>query len=291
SILIVNTKKQALILHYRNIGMICISKCLEGGPMNYDQAQNKIKKIISDMSGKYSRYNLFMDFINLTAITISNGVDKTQYEAREAKYMQIIKKYTKDEANQFAKMIAIMTLAYERQMGDFIGELYMTMEFSNKHSGQFFTPYDVSRMMANMLGVEPNENGMYLLNEPSSGSGGMIVAYAETLKLNNINYQEKMRVVCNDIDFDVVKMCYIQLSLLGIDAIVYQKNTLAPLDDPPGEVWYTPMNLINRANEQVKKENEQTEKMVEAMNNVIALEKPIEKIPETVPGQMDIFEF
>lgn len=254
--------------------------------MNYEDAQKQIKKIINDMSGKYSRYNLFMDFINLTAWTISNSVDKSQFDVREEKYMQTISKYTKDEANKFAEMIAIMTLAYERQMGDFIGELYMTMEFSNKDAGQFFTPYHVSKLMVQMVGVEPNEDGLYLVNEPSSGSGGMMVAYAETLKLNDINYQEKLRVVCNDIDYDVVKMCYIQLSLLGIDAVVYQKNTLAPLDDPPGEVWYTPIHLLNKAKEQA---NEQTEKMKKAMDNVIALEKK-EEVPNEIPGQMNIFE-
>lgn len=254
--------------------------------MNYDRSQQEIKKIIGDMSGKYSRYNIFMDFINLTAWTISNSVDKAQFDAREEKYMQTISKYTKEEANKFAEMIALMTLAYERQMGDFIGELYMTMEFSNKDAGQFFTPYNLSRMMSQMLGAKPSEDGMYTLNEPSSGSGGMIVAYAETLKSNGINYQDKLRVVCNDIDFDVVKMCYIQLSLLGIDAIVYQKNTLAPIDDLPGEVWYTPMHLLNNAREQAQT---RTEKMKKAMDNVIALEKK-EEVPGTIPGQMDIFE-
>lgn len=256
--------------------------------MNYDQAQKKIKKIIDGLSGRFSRYKVFMDFISLTAWTISNSVDKSQFDVREEKYMQTISKYSKEEANKFAEMIAIMTLAYERQMGDFIGELYMTMEFGNKYTGQFFSPYDVSRMMAEMLGTKQNESGMYTLNEPSCGSGGMIVAYAEQLKLEGINYQEKLRVVCNDIDYDVAKMCYIQLSLLGIDAIVEQRNTLAPLDKPAGETWFTPMHLINLAK---AKQEEQTGKMVDAMWNVMALEKPAEKALPDGYEQTTIFDY
>ena len=259
--------------------------------MNYGEAQKKIKKIIQSMSGKYSRYNIFMDFINLSAYAISNSVDMKHYEEREDKYMQIIKKYTRDEADRFAEMLAILTMAYEWRMSDLIGELYMTMEFSNADSGQFFTPYDVSLMMSKMLGAEPNENGMYTLNEPSCGSGGAIVAYADTLKRNKINYQEKLRVVCNDLDYDVVKMCYIQLSLLGIDAVVYQKNTLAPLDDPPGELWYTPMHFINLQRDQRKNNNDKTQKMLNIIRKLESQEVKVESAPVELDGQTTIFDF
>lgn len=267
--------------------------------MNYDEALKRIKYIVKSMSGKYSRYNIFMDFINLSAYTISNSVDRLQFDEREAKYMQIIKKYTRGEANKFAEMLAVLTMAYENRMSDLIGELYMTMEFSNADSGQFFTPYDVSLMMSRMLGVEPNEDGMYTLNEPSCGSGGAIVAYADVLRRNKINYQEKLRVVCNDIDFDVVKMCYIQLSLLGIDAVVYQKNTLMPVEDPPGEIWYTPMHLINlQRDEERRKLNENTEKMLSIINRSnklidekVGSYKIAGKRPEPSLGQTSIFDF
>lgn len=252
--------------------------------MIYEQAQKDIIKILRGMTGKWSIYPLWRDFLVLAACTISNHVDMAQWQKREDMYMKTIEKYDKDEANKFAEMLALVIhgLSGSRK-GDFLGELYMKLEISNRDVGQFFTPYDVSKMMAQMIGVE-EKDGIITLNEPACGSGGMIIAYADVLHSKGINYQEKLRVVCNDLDYDVVKMAYIQLSLLGIDAIIMQGNTITL---KMNEVWYTPMNLINRANEQTQKENEQTEKMVEAMNNVIALERPV----ETVPGQMDIFEF
>src|SRR5690625_2337589 len=266
--------------------------------MQYERSKQEIKKIVDSMAGKYSRYDIFRDFIVLSACTISNSVDKQQWQKREDMYLEIIAKYTKYEANKFAEMLALMILAYESRMGDFIGELYMTMEFGNKHTGQFFTPYHVSKMMAQFVQPAENNHGIITLNEPACGSGGMIVAYAETLKLADINYQEKLRVICNDIDYDVVKMCYIQLSLLGIDAVVMQGNTLGPLETSMNEYWHTPMNVMNQVREQQEKKNNvaslQFKKMKKAMDQLLALEKqPIEEKsdPQVIPGQTSIFDF
>src|SRR5690625_1175763 len=140
--------------------------------MQYERSKQEIKKIVDSMAGKYRRYDIFRDFIVLSACTISNSVDKGQWRAREDMYMKTIAKYSKDEANKFAEMLALMVLAYESRMGDFIGELYMTMDFGNKHAGQFFTPYDVSRMMSQMIYSQAEKSGIVTLNEPACGSGG-----------------------------------------------------------------------------------------------------------------------
>lgn len=263
--------------------------------MQYKRSQQQIKKLIDNMSGKYNRYDIFRDFIVLSACTISNSVDKGQWRAREDMYMKTIAKYSKDEANKFAEMLALMVLAYESRMGDFIGELYMTMDFGNKHAGQFFTPYHVSRLISYMTYKSKRDEQVITLNEPSCGSGGMIVAFAEAMRIDDRNYQTDLRVVCNDLDYDAARMCYVQLSLLGIDAIVEQRNTLAPLDKPPGEIWFTPMHTLNLAKEKQAQENDKTKRMVKAMQDLTALEAPKINEKEPVlagpPGQMDIFDF
>ena len=55
----------------------------------------------------------------------------------------------------------------------------------------------------------------------------MIIAAAKVLKERGLNYQRCMKVVGQDLDWRGVYMAYVQLSLLGIDAIVVQGNTLA----------------------------------------------------------------
>lgn len=267
--------------------------------MRYEQAKEHIRKTINSMAGRYSKYNIFRDFITLSACTISNSIDKFHYEKREEMYMNTITKYTREEADKFAEMLAMITIGFSGgMMGDFLGELYMSMEFGDKHTGQFFTPYHVSKLSAQLIGAELDENETITLNEPSVGSGGMIVAYAEVMKKMDMNFQTQLKVICNDIDYDVVKMCYIQLSLLGIDAVVMQGNTLTL---EMNETWYTPMHVWNKIREvkesKIKKTNENARKMYEAMEKVIERDKneTIEPEKETqligIPGQMSIFDY
>lgn len=71
----------------------------------------------------------------------------------------------------------------------------------------------------------------------------MIVASAQVLKEQGVNYQKVLDVVCQDLDWTAVYMCYVQLSLLGIMATVAQGNTLTePFIDgyPQKKVFYTP---------------------------------------------------
>src|SRR5690625_5255418 len=120
--------------------------------MQYDKAQEEIKKIMNTMVGKYNLYNIFRDFITLSACTISNSIDKTQFDKREKTYLDTIGKYSRKEADKFAEMLSLMIIGLSGvKKGDFIGELYMSLELGNKHSGQFFTPYHVSELMAELI--------------------------------------------------------------------------------------------------------------------------------------------
>ena len=67
-----------------------------------------------------------------------------------------------------------------------------------------------------------DENKKLSLCEPTCGSGGMVIAAAQVLQEKGINYQRVLDVVCQDLDWTAVYMCYVQLSLLGVKAIVAQ---------------------------------------------------------------------
>ena len=102
-----------------------------------------------------------------------------------------------------------------------LGEVYMESIGGNKNSGQFFTPYSVSLATARLtLPDTIDENKKLSLCEPTCGSGGMVIAAAQVLQEKGINYQRVLDVVCQDLDWTAVYMCYVQLSLLGVKAIV-----------------------------------------------------------------------
>ena len=78
------------------------------------------------------------------------------------------------------------------------------------------------------------------LTEPTCGSSGMIIAYARALRDKGINYQRLLDIKASDIDFACVYMSYIQLSLLGIKAVVVRQDSLLWEKVPHEHIFVTP---------------------------------------------------
>lgn len=215
-----------------------------------DEKKEIIKRIES-IAGKYSAYEVFSDWIRCCALAISNNTTPMQlqgkiWENREKAYMDTISRYTTQEAGLFPEMLALLAMVLEKNMEDVLGDIYMSSGMGNKAAGQFFTPYHLSELCAELTALEPDESGIYRVSEPSCGGGGMIIAMAKALKNRGVNYQRKMQVVAQDLDWKGVYMCYLQLSLLGIPAICAQGDTLTePYKKgyPPDRVLYTPAKV------------------------------------------------
>ena len=119
--------------------------------------------------------------------------------------------------------------ALTEDMSDVLGEIYMEAGMGSKYTGQFFTPFHLSELCAK-TGVDIDnlpETGRISLNEPSSGGGGMIIAACKVLHEAGFDYQRRLDVVAQDLDWKGVYMTYLQLSLIGCRAIVVQGDTLA----------------------------------------------------------------
>ncbi len=210
--------------------------------------KNEIVKIITSMSGRYSSYDIFSDWIKCASLSITNSTELFMgklWKDREKAYMDTISKYSQDEAQHFPELLALLTLALQEEMTDVLGWVYMAAGMGNKTTGQFFTPFNVSYAMAQLTvpkDIAPEK--VYRLAEPSTGGGGMIIATAKVLQDRGINYQHCMDVVAQDLDWKAVYMSYLQFSLLGIKATVVQGDSLAePYTGrgyPPERVLYTP---------------------------------------------------
>lgn len=205
-----------------------------------------IIKCINSISGKYSSYEVFSDWIKCSSLFISNSLELFHgkvWKDRERAYIDSITRYNENEQKMFSEMFLMLAETLEFKMSDVLGEIYMDSGMGSKAAGQFFTPYHISYLTAKLSMPEPDELGLYHINEPSCGGGGMIIAVAQALMENGVNYQSKMRVVAQDLDWKGVYMCYLQLSLLGINATVVQGDTLAEpykTGYPPERVLYTP---------------------------------------------------
>ena len=214
-----------------------------------DRKRDIIKKL-NAMSGSRSPYEVFCDWVELMALSIQNSCQVLHgpvWQKREETYKQLIKPYG-ESGREFVELFGMLVETLDTEMTDALGDIYMLGGMGNKNTGQFFTPFHLSLACAKMTVPKIPDGEHWALNEPSCGGGGMIIAAARALKEQGENYQRKMRVVAQDLDWKAVYMCYVQLSLLGIDAMVVQGNTLAEpwtpySDTPPERVWYTPERM------------------------------------------------
>lgn len=129
-----------------------------------DDHQKAFLKIFNSLCGRFNRWQVWQDFVMVTAIEISNATDKQNAPERTKTYQTIISKYSDAEQNKFAELLAEVIMGMEQNPDqDFLGELYMLCELGNDASGQFFTPYDVCRCMRSDLTTYEQAQGFQLM--------------------------------------------------------------------------------------------------------------------------------
>lgn len=173
---------------------------------------------------------VFLKAVEYDALKIAVIFDPFNTQARGKRLKEIEQSYSKKD---FPKFLEIANGIYDilsgmlDDFGDHLGELYMGFMGQNKSSGQFFTPYNVSKFMAKItLDGRIKDEEIVSLNEPTCGSGGMVVAAADIWTENGFNYTNNALVVASDIDRNCALMSYLQISFLGMPAVVQWKDTL-----------------------------------------------------------------
>ncbi|MCI9641241.1 MAG: SAM-dependent DNA methyltransferase [Eubacterium sp.] len=217
----------------------------------------ELVKMFDSLSGSKGAWEVWNDVITMFAISISNSLDiKLRKKKREEMYMNIIKKYSSEEHKIITKICVEIARIFEKNFEqDLLGDLYMDLDFGSNALGQFFTPYSVCQAMAETTFDKEyaqkiiEDNGYIKINEPACGAGANIIALANQMKKQEINYQESAFFVAQDLSQLTAFMCYIQLSLLGIAAIVvigdtlekpFYANTQSEIEISEN-IWLTPM--------------------------------------------------
>ena len=225
-------------------------------PIEKESHEDYAKLFVKDfmkLAYTRSKWTVWDDFITMFACSISNAVDKSDihWDAREKIYLSIVKKYKKSEMDIFPRLAAYVVEALDKnQEQDFLGELFMNLDLSNEHNGQFFTPYHVCDMMAKITcDVDSmSKTGPITINDPACGAGATLIAAANELRKiyekRGLNFQNYVLAAAQDIDQNVGLMCYIQLSLLGVAGFVKIGDSLSdPVrsGDDLSNYWFTPM--------------------------------------------------
>lgn len=144
-------------------------------------AKKEIIKKIQSISGRYSPYTVFSDWIQCSALAIQNActIPHTKlWEAREKEYLDTMNKYNEDERFAIRDLFFLLVDALEEEMTDVLGEVYMEAGMGNKYTGQFFTPFHLSELCARAAiqdKIDHFDGNTITLLEPTCGGGGMII--------------------------------------------------------------------------------------------------------------------
>lgn len=209
---------------------------------NQHEGFSEFLKTFKDIARHKHRYDVFRDFVTLTACALHNSLAKD--EKREAEYMQIIGSYKKEDQEAFPKLLSILVALLENEPRDILGPLYMQLEISSKDQGQFFTPPELSELMAAVTygpDLASLKQDFITLSEPACGAGGMVLSFVKILISHKHNPAEKLWVQCIDVDRMSALMCYIQLTLWNVPGEVLVGDTLRW---DMREVWYTPAHHL-----------------------------------------------
>jgi len=197
-----------------------------GNFMAMNQYVKDFLKLLDDIKASKTRHDIYSDWLTMTAAALYSWKND---KSTEEEYQNIARQYSQDELKKHSELLEITVNALEKNDQDFLGEVFTFGELTNERNAQFFTPYNISRMMAAMMVSqnEPRKGRVIRVNDPTCGAGGMLVAVCDVMKnVAGINYQQDVYFVGQDIDARCARMAYIQLSLLGAPALIICGNTL-----------------------------------------------------------------
>ena len=192
--------------------------------MNLLKAIEKLAKV----DGHHTDlFKLFDAFLTCAACALSAG-------RREDEYMAEVDRWeNKDVIRAMPEVFAELVMAMEeRPFYDHLGDAYQELrsQSSRTAGGDFYTPHELCRMMANMLRHEPPADRAMELMEPAVGSGRMVMAVAQDFVERGYS-PLNLRATCIDVSKSACDMAFINLTLSSIPARVIHGNTLS------GETW------------------------------------------------------
>lgn len=186
-------------------------------------------RLFNETARYHHRYEVFRDFVMMAGIAIQNAFLKS--DELEQEYLGIVRRYEKDDAVRMSQLLAEVVMGLEAYPCDFLGSVFMDLELGSDRMGQFFTPFEVSKMMAMIVHGDTisalSKKPFITMQEPACGAGGMVIALAQTMYEKGFNPQKQLWASCIDVDPVAAMMAYVQLSLLHIPAEVVIGNSLS----------------------------------------------------------------
>ena len=141
-------------------------------------------------SNKYDKYDLLIDFLTMAGLAYTQPLEMNMKikETRENKFLEIEKKYTREEMKQMSELLADLTKIYtvKSDVIDVLGEIILKLDIPEDKKMKFYQRWDASLTMAsinfNDFDKAKNEKGFCSVVDPICGVGSTILAAAHVLK-------------------------------------------------------------------------------------------------------------
>ena len=194
----------------------------------HDQYRKDFIRELTAMSARHNIITVFGDAVGMMAAALVMATARDM-AAADREYKAIAERYTKEEMAHMPKMLVAVIDALELRRESFLGPILEEVGAANQHNGQFLTPNDVAKMMAevNMGDYEHTPGKVVSINDPACGAGVTLIAQAEMLVQKKHVPQRDILLIGGDIDKRAVDMTFVELTLLGYAARVDHMNALS----------------------------------------------------------------
>ena len=136
-------------------------------------------------------WDVWRDWCHFTALALRNSMDRVGWQEREDQYLAIVARYEWADIDRFVEAFTVLVAELEAEPRDVLGETYMLLEIASKDMGQFYTPWHLCRLMAEMTmegAVQQLEEKSFItVNDPTVGGGAMLIAASVELQARGVN--------------------------------------------------------------------------------------------------------
>ena len=159
---------------------------------------NDLNKAFIDLSTKYSQFNGLFDDVDLKSKKL--GADDQQ---RNITISEVLKKL--NDVDVLGHNGDVIGDAYEFLISQFASE-------AGKKAGEFYTPHEVSVMMARIAAIGHEDKQLFSVFDPTMGSGSLMLNIR-----NYINFPESMKYHGQELNTTTFNLAKMNLILHGVD--------------------------------------------------------------------------
>ncbi|WP_214834320.1 type I restriction-modification system subunit M [Exiguobacterium sp. s152] len=160
---------------------------------------NDLNKAFVELASKYEQFNGLFDDVDLTSKKL--GSDDQQ---RNITITEVLK-----------KLAHVDLVGYG---GDVIGDAYefLISQFASeagKKAGEFYTPHQVSDMMARIVAIGQEDKKLFSVFDPTMGSGSLMLNVR-----NYLNYPDSVKYHGQELNTTTFNLAKMNLILHGVDS-------------------------------------------------------------------------